>query len=67
MTVKKDSKDSAPEQPALASGYYVKKGCAITSKRGVLESGAEPLKPEWFRGGQDTIDSLVKSGHVEKK
>lgn len=51
--------------PAPEPTFYVPEGRAITSKRGILADGAE-VKAEYFPGGQETLDNLVKSGHIKK-
>ena len=57
-----------PEEPVKRdAGYHVKKGCSVISKRkGVLGSENGKLDPDWFTGGKDTLDKLVKSGQIEK-
>ena len=47
-------------------GLYVADDIALTSKKGVLTRESGVLKPEFFTGGQETIDRLVQAGHVVK-
>lgn len=54
-----------PEQPKKPAGYRVAAGKAITCLKGVLADGDE-VKPKYFRGGEETLARLVKSGHVVK-
>ena len=55
------------EKPKRDAGYHVKEGCSVISKRkGVLSSDDGKLDPDWFTGGKDTLDKLVKSGQIEK-
>ena len=41
--------------------YVVAKGKSTTSCKGILDAGT-PLKPEFFSGGQVTLDAMIKSG-----
>lgn len=52
-------------ESGLAFTYNIVKGKAITSKRGVLSDG-DLVKPEYFAGGQDTLDDLYQRGFIEK-
>jgi hypothetical protein len=53
------------EETVVLPPYYVAKGKAITCKKGVLSDGDE-VCINHLGGGKDTIDKLVKSGHVIK-
>lgn len=46
-------------------GYYLCEGKALTTRRGILSSGAE-IKPKDISGGKEALDGFVLSGHVEK-
>lgn len=47
--------------------YYVAPRNSITSKKGILSGDTQDeVKPEYLHGGQDALDSLVKSGHILK-
>lgn len=46
--------------------YYVCKGKAITTKRGILADGEE-IKPSDVTQGEKVLEKFVKTGHVEKK
>ena len=54
----------ANEEVEAPSGYFVKPGVSVTSKKGLREPGDE-IKVEWIGGGKQALDALVKSGHVE--
>lgn len=45
--------------------FYVKKGKAITTKKGILSDGEE-IKAEYLAGGKKSLAAFVKSGHVAK-
>ena len=47
------------------SKFYVCRGKAITSKRGILADGDE-IKAEYLAGGEESLEYLVKSGYVGK-
>lgn len=54
--------------------YYVRPGCAITSRKGVLASlktaaikDCTVIEPAWFSGGAATLENLVASGHIGKR
>jgi hypothetical protein len=56
--------ESKPKKAKKKPPYSVPAGKSVTSKRGIL-SDCE-VKAEDFEGEQETLDSLVKSGHVVK-
>jgi hypothetical protein len=58
-----DEPEAAPTAPVAP--YSVKKGGAVTSKRGILADG-QALSAADLAGGQSALDALVKSGHVVK-
>ena len=70
---KKDADTVTQADTAPKTGYYVKPGKSLTSKRGILatERGAKikdcvEIKPDDLAGGQKALDALVKSGYVGK-
>ena len=54
--------DDEPEVVELPP-FSVAPGKAITSKRGILDSGSE-VKADDLAGGKESLKSLIKSGHV---
>lgn len=63
MVTRKTKAPAKPKAPKFE--YIVAAGKSITSKKGIRGPGEE-IKAAWVPGGQDTIDSLVKSGMVVK-
>lgn len=59
------SDDVTPEPEVKSPAFSVKKGKAITSKRGILADGDE-VKADDLAGGEDSLKALVESGHVVK-
>ncbi len=63
-----DTEGDAPEpaaEPAKAFPFSVAAGKAITTKRGILAEGEEIAEVD-LSGGKDSLEALVKSGHVKK-
>jgi len=58
--------DPKPAAPALKYPYTVAQGKACTSLRGILGPGQQ-ANPEYFSGGQRTLDQLVDKGIVIKR
>ena len=58
--------DAVDVVDVVEPGLYVADDIALTSKKGVLTRESGVLKPEFFTGGQATIDKLIESGHVVK-
>lgn len=66
MTSTTDKNPAAKEKAAAkAPTFCVGEGKALTSKRGILASGAE-ITADDLPGGKDALDAFVKSGHVVK-
>lgn len=61
----KEAAAAAPPPPARPAPYSVATGKAITSLRGIRADG-DGVTEKDFPGGKDTLDRLVKSGHVVK-
>ncbi|MFW6031053.1 MAG: hypothetical protein ACOC9T_00560, partial [Myxococcota bacterium] len=59
-TSAKPKPEAKPKPP-----YTVAKGKSITTRRGILDEGAE-VRPDDFRAGQQRLDALVKRGVVVK-
>lgn len=57
--------DEEKAKPTEKPPFYVSKGKAITSKRGILADGEE-IKAEDLAGGKEALEAFVKSGHVAK-
>lgn len=47
-------------------GYYLCKGKAITTRRGILSNGDE-IKAEDISGGKEALDHFVETKHLEKE
>lgn len=47
-------------------GYYLCKGKAITTRRGILSNGDE-IKAEDITGGKEALDGFVETKHLEKE
>ena len=66
-----DKEKSKAKQKAKATKvekkppFYVMKGKAITSKRGILADGDE-IKAGDLAGGQEALDDFVETGHIGK-
>ena len=66
--------DTAAPAPAVAKsdisrkkdGYYLCKGKAITTRRGILSNGDE-IKAEDIAGGKEALDHFVETKHLEKE
>ena len=56
--------DSAVEVKPRQKYYYVCAGRSITSKKGLLESGIQ-VHDNYFAGGKQSIDRLLKKGTIE--
>ena len=50
----------------VKAGVYVADGCSVLCKTGIADAG-EAVKPQQFAGGQETVEKLVKSGHLVKR
>jgi hypothetical protein len=61
-----DAEATRGPAPAPTSRFEVAPGKAITSHRGILEAGKE-AKPEYFPGGQKTLDELLAKGYVVRR
>ncbi len=63
----KAAKEAADKAAAAKKPYpySVAEGTSLTSKKGILDAGAE-VKVEYFAGGKETLANLVKKGHVVK-
>jgi hypothetical protein len=70
IAMSKKKKDEVEKKKEVKKPpYYVAKGKAITSKKGILSEGDE-VKAEYFgkkEAGEETLASLVDSGHVKKR
>ena len=58
--------EPTPEIIKRSAGIYVADGRSIICKTGVIGAEDGPLKPDQFANGQQTIDTLIKSGHLVK-
>ena len=61
------------EKPKKKPAFYVKKGKALTTNRGIVGgideedfSGDDEIKSEDLAGGQEALEAFVESGHVGK-
>ena len=61
----RDKANTDADADAGKPPFYVSKGKAITSKRGILADGDE-IKADDLAGGKDALEAFVKSGHVAK-
>ena len=66
------AKEKAPEAPKVpeapvetGGSFVIKAGCSLTSLKGILGPGVE-VKPEFFIGGQETLDKHKKNGYIVK-
>ena len=56
-----------PKPKARKPGVYVVKGHALVCKAGIVDDERdEPLEDKHFAGGKDTLERLVKEGHLER-
>lgn len=55
----------ALEASLAPSSFVVAEGKTITSKKGILVEGDKVL-PEYFAGGEKSIDSLLKAKCIKK-
>ncbi len=58
---KKKKAEAEKEKPP----YEVSEGCAITSKRGVIDAGGA-VEPSDLAGGKKAFDALVEHGKIKK-
>jgi len=68
LRAKKKDADKATAKPKSSrkkGAYYLSKGKAITTRRGILSEGAE-IKPEDISGGKEALDNFVGTKHLEK-
>ena len=53
------------DKPA-GGGIYVCEGCSVLCKTGVVDEG-DKVEEKQFSGGQETVEKLIKSGHLERR
>jgi len=61
-----EAKEPEAKELKKALKIYVKKGKAITTKRGILSDGDE-IKESDIHNGEKELERLLKSGYLEKK
>ena len=61
---KKQAEEAKAEEAELPE-FYMSKGKAITSRRGILAEGDEVTAKD-LAGGEKAIKAFVKSGHISK-
>ena len=54
-----------PKSSRKKGAYYLCKGKAITTRRGILSNGDE-IKAEDISGGKKALDDFVETKHLEK-
>ena len=54
----------AEELKAVETGLRIAPGKAVTSKIGILSEDSGIVTADMFAGGDETIKTLIKSGHV---
>lgn len=62
---KVEAEEAKAEAAKKKPPFYVEKGKAITSKRGILGEGDE-IKADDLAGGKEALEAFIKSGHVAK-
>lgn len=64
LLAKKQAEEAAAEEDELPE-FYISKGKAITSRRGILADGDEITVKDLI-GGEKAIKAFIKSGHISK-